>query len=267
LRLHRHYREAAHPHECQVGEGRVRLHRRQRHRLRQWVARFEVHHHELGVVRLRIGVGGPNDPGKADRGLFVAGVVDEHLVAHRHLAEVLEGEWIADAVPDSPAVLQEALEGVGRGLRFENPVGGHPPSYFCTAMVFASTESPLAYTVTRYDPTGQLPLGGAACSSVSSLAFGWIVVEAESWTFPVGNVHFAVSVALSGVPSVAMERNTVSVGANRNVGSLIRFWGPRLRPIMTFETRSFPGSGGGVAAVVGVVSRRALSLSIAPVST
>jgi len=115
------------------------------------------------------------------------------------------------------------------------PAGFAPPAGLSTAIVLASTESPSAYKVTRNEPTGHPPLGGAACSSVWSAPFGWIVCETESFTFPVGKVHFAVNLALAGFPSVATETKTVSVGANRNVGSLIRLSGPSPRPIMTFD--------------------------------
>jgi hypothetical protein len=93
-------------------------------------------------------------------------------------------------------------------------------------------------------------------------------VELESRTFPVGNVHFAIKVELGGVPSVPIETKTVSVGANRNVGWLIRLSAPTPFPIMTMDTLSFPGSTGlEVSALVAAppVSVRALSL-IAPVS-
>ena len=43
----------------------------------------------------------------------------------------------------------------------------------------------------------------------------------------------ADSAALSGDPTVATERNTVSVGANWKVGSIMRSFAPSWRPIMT----------------------------------
>jgi hypothetical protein len=46
-------------------------------------------------------------------------------IANRHFTKMFEGDRIAHAVPNRLALFDEAIEGVARRLRLENPMSRH----------------------------------------------------------------------------------------------------------------------------------------------
>src|SRR5712692_4708984 len=120
-RRHRHDRQPPHAHERRLRECGVGLDLLERDRVRQGLYVLDVDNHQLGIVRLGVGVGGARHPREPHRGLLVAGMIDDHMVAERHLAEMAQRDGIGDPVPHRPPLLGEALERVFRGLGLENP--------------------------------------------------------------------------------------------------------------------------------------------------
>src|SRR3989442_1261430 len=130
---HGHHREASHAHEPQVGERPVLLNLGERHRSRQSPHGAEIHHSQLGVLLLGVGIGCGRHFRHAHHGLLVSSVIDQNPVAGFHLAQMLQGQIVLDAVPDGGLLSGEVVVAVGGRLCFDNPVAAHSAPWAAVA--------------------------------------------------------------------------------------------------------------------------------------
>src|SRR5688572_25276696 len=84
-----------------------------------------LHHQELRVLALRVGVGSLRHAREPDDGLLVAGVVDQRVVPGLHRGEVLERDRVAHAVPNGGLLAFEVVPTVRGRLGLEEPMVRH----------------------------------------------------------------------------------------------------------------------------------------------
>lgn len=113
-------REPADEDQRRRGEERLGFEVGERLGLPEALAHFDVDDGDFGAGGIHA-----EDRAGADGGALVSGVVKDPFGSGLHLAQVLDGSGVGDAIPDSLAVAQEVVEGVDGGFGFEEEAGAH----------------------------------------------------------------------------------------------------------------------------------------------
>ncbi len=160
----RNHGKAADGDERRVLEGLLGLDGVESFRVLEALAGFDAHDGNFGIGWIDA-----CHRARAHCGALIAGVVEDQFRSRLHLAQVLDGCRVGDAVPHGLTVADEIVEGVAVGLGFEEEVAhtqvsgvrGQPVTrrfslYAATSSVLVSLPLDLALITARVSRYGEL---------------------------------------------------------------------------------------------------------------